>query len=110
MIVDLGETTYWWRRQNWGPGLTDIPNDLADVLGLLTQETEPEALALINAATTIEELFVLPTVGKRAAEHLINNRPEFGYKTFQEVMRLNADLTSHPNRVVWEKVRGWGDV
>jgi DNA uptake protein ComE-like DNA-binding protein len=59
-------------------------------------------LALINQATKVYELEPIPTVGKAAAAAILENRPEGGYQSLDDLAPIL------PPRTSLEAIKGWG--
>jgi len=64
--------------------------------------SKPEALA-INAATMQQISASLPGIGKSKAMKIISNRPESGYRGWDEFYDLNKDLLDSSE--AWDAVR-----
>ena len=62
------------------------------------------ALTLINSATTVEQLAVLPTVGRRAAKVILDERVEPGYVS---LAALPAAIFAKPYRCDLEQLKAW---
>lgn len=62
------------------------------------------ALKLINSATTVEQLTVLPTVGRGAAKVILDERVEPGYVS---LAALPAAIFAKPYRCDLEQIKAW---
>lgn len=62
------------------------------------------ALTLINSATTVEQLTVLPTVGRGAAKVILDERVEPGYVS---LAALPAAIFAKPYRCDLEQIKAW---
>jgi hypothetical protein len=123
------EQCYFWRRRSWGPGLTEIPDDLAAALGLTSapaaaptqssaldeppddsddDDAIPYALRLINGVDVVREIQVIPTIGAGAAKRLLENRPPGGYQSLDDCWTLNPELLSPPYRTDPDAIAVWG--
>lgn len=84
-----------------------IQETIAEVIPVELPERKPPdfpALSLINSATTIQEIRPLPSIGDAAAKIILEERPEDGYGSLQDLPqrifegRFKTDL---------EAIQGW---
>ena len=94
------------------------PSDAAAVVPTAVDESSPPpadanptlvlrvypALTLINSATTVEQLTVLPTVGRGAAKVILDERVEPGYVS---LAALPAAIFAKPYRCDLEQIKAW---
>ena len=66
-----------------------------------------KALALINEAATIDQIAVLPTIGKAGATLILESRPEAGYPSLAVVWEQCPRLLSRPYNVNPATVEAW---
>ncbi|MEM9448678.1 MAG: hypothetical protein AAGA75_09095 [Cyanobacteria bacterium P01_E01_bin.6] len=59
-------------------------------------------LSMFNSVQDFSELTPIPTVGKVSAQAIIDNRPDEGYESLEQVAELNPDL-----RCDWKQVEAW---
>jgi hypothetical protein len=71
-------------------------------------DDSPAALALINGSNVARDVAIIPTIGQGAAKVLIENRPERGYASLNEVWELNPTLFDGRYKVDTATVAQWG--
>lgn len=117
MHVVVLDTDKLWRGVLYPAGPAEIPDDLAQAMGLLVPdegpgfadpaEGPPPALVLINSANTPEEITPIKGLGIGGARRLLANRPAEGYASLDTAAELNPELAKSPYHVRWEQVAAW---
>ena len=74
----------------------------------VTTDSNPPALVLINGSDVARDVAIIPTIGQGAAKVLIENRPDGGYASLEQVWELNPVLFEGRFKVDPEAVAQWG--
>jgi len=111
-----------WRGGLYGPGPATIPDDLAAVLGIQSnqkpapptpepnpapeheQASAPAALALINSSDRPRSLIPIPTIGNGAGTIILRDRPEDGYPSLDD---LPDEIFEPPYNCDREQIQSW---
>lgn len=75
----------------------------------VVRHAEPDALRLINGTDLASELEILPTIGRGAASVILENRPEGGYASMEQVWQMNQKILKYPYKTDIAAVEAWGD-
>lgn len=67
------------------------------------------ALQVINQAATVDDIAVLPSIGKGSARVILEARPESGYESLGQVWELCPALLSRPYNVNPAAVDAYAD-
>ncbi|MGD1952062.1 MAG: hypothetical protein ACFB14_20800 [Leptolyngbyaceae cyanobacterium] len=101
------KTRYGWHGASYPAGATSIPESLAIALGLSSKTeksiSQNAALTLINEATEVDKIEVLPGIGSASASRIFAARPAQGFETL-EAVALVDDL---PLSIDWNAVEAW---
>jgi hypothetical protein len=73
-----------------------------------TSDGIPAALALINGSDVVRDISIIPTVGQAAVKVILENRPEGGYTSLDQVWELCPEILGGRIKVDPEAVAAWG--
>ena len=68
----------------------------------------PPALALINSDKPVRDITIINTLGKAAAEIILERRPNGGYESLDQVWELCPEVLGGRMKVDPVVVAGWG--
>jgi len=66
------------------------------------------ALALINGSDVVRDISIIPTVGQAAVKVILENRPEGGYTSLDQVWELCPEILAGRIKVDPKAVAAWG--
>jgi hypothetical protein len=95
-------------------GYTTIPPDelqpiIEPIVELVALPTGSKALELINGVSLASELELLPSIGRKAAQVILDNRPESGYLSLDQVWELCPRLLKAPYQADPIEIERWGN-
>lgn len=90
-------------------GLSSTPPERSEVIPAREAKSDGiTALEAINQAQVVDDVAVLPSIGKGSAKVILDARPEGGYKSLEQVWELCPALLSRPYNVNPEVVATYG--
>ena len=110
-----------WISQGWSETLTEEPHAQKQTDRVLRQieaetpeETKvaiaqtPPALTLINSDKPVRDITIINTLGKAAAEIILERRPDGGYESLAQIWELCPEVLGGRMRVDPKVVEEWG--
>ena len=110
-----------WISQGWSETLTEEPNAKEQTERVQRQieaetpeETKvaiaqtPPALTLINSDKPVRDITIINTLGKAAAEIILERRPDGGYESLAQIWELCPEVLGGRMRVDPKVVEEWG--
>lgn len=108
------DTCYSWDRKLYGPGESDIPDELAAAMApskssqSATKSSQQAGyLELINTADSASKITPLPKIGNTAAKIIRDRRPENGYESLEQLRSLCPELDEPKFAVDWKAIERW---
>ncbi|MBD1918862.1 MULTISPECIES: hypothetical protein [Cyanophyceae] len=91
------------------PGNTPQPPTGTPVNAIAPTPAVPKALVVFNSLGTVREVEIVPTIGKGAAKAILENRPDGGYESLQQVWDLNPKILKPPYTTDPAAIAAWGN-